>query len=150
MFVSFPHTAFLTFYKHLSKAITAPPSRATQRSFTHTARELPSVITPARSHHPRALWKGNRTYSSRSKRFYITLHYNIAFCACQVVFQKNCVSDLFKHQVDYLFVADEDGFALAEDVGTEKGGVAVFFKELGVGFLFKGKNGAKVAVFLIG
>ena len=59
-------------------------------------------------------------------------------------------SDLFKNQIDYVFVADEYDFALAEDVGTEKCGVAVFLKKLGIGFLFKGEDRAKVSVFFIG
>ena len=58
--------------------------------------------------------------------------------------------DTFHHQIDYVFVADEYGFAIADDVSAQKSGVAVFLKKLGIGFLFEGEDRAKVSVFFIG
>ncbi len=70
------------------KALTLPPSRTTQ-SKAPSPTPLASYLQrqPIRTHTNRALsLKGHTAYSSRSKRFYITVHFNTFFSLCQLFF----------------------------------------------------------------
>lgn len=82
------HQTHRTSTKHLSKALTSPPSQTTQQKpspapLTSYLRSYPYALTPT----ARSL-KREFDLLLLVKAFYITLYYNIQFHSCQVVFEK--------------------------------------------------------------